>query len=377
MNKKEKFAAGVKASFRATFHKGHVLGKMGYLHDELEVVGNDISYMHFKNTDIGICRTKNEFCQRGMGAFINKKYKDAYREFEKINLDQFPEGYYVIAICNLYGKGVKKNIAEGIRMAKMGADRSLCCKQLLARCYIEGKGVQINKRKAYELIIDTMSQMNSRTNTDIDDDYFMPDIIHFCGEYELENGQDEKALEHLQMAAVDKNYGQSYYLLGKYYFEDEPEKAKKYLNRAKQLNVNVSSAYYADERAEVSDETIDGGVFEKLSKGTSELSSISESLDNIMDHVDKLDPTNIKLEHLKKVNEYNAIKRQEELEKLKHEQKTLGYEAINAVEKFTHIKQIRKSEGKSDKEETKLEKQRRKNRERKDREKLAEKSKKE
>lgn len=365
MNKKEKFLAGVKASYRATFHKGHVLGKMGYLHDELEVIGNDINYMNFQNTDIRICSTKSEICQSGINEFINKKYKSAYEKFQQVNVAQFPEGYYLLSICNLYGKGTKKNIAEGIRLAKVGSERSLCCKQLLARCYIESVGAQVNKRKAYELIIEVISQINSGIG-DIDEDYLMPDIIHFCGEYELENGQDEMGIEHLQMAAVEKNYGQSYYLLGQHFFNENKEKAKKYFDKAKQLNVNVSSAYYACERIEVSDETIDGGMLDKLVKGSESLSSISESLGDFVENIEKLDPMNMKLTHLNKTNEYIAAQRTEEIEKLKHEQKTLGYAALNAVERVTHIKQIRKSEGKSDKEEIKLDKQRKKIKERKE-----------
>ena len=293
MNKREKFLTALKASYKATFHRSSVLGKMGYLHDELEVVGNAINYMKYSNDRIQIFKTNNQTCLSGIEAFVKKKYVEAYNIFKKIPHDSVEERNYVLAICYLYGKGVKRDKNTGFKLAKEGANFSLCCKELLARCYIEGVGIPANKKKAYDLLIEVLETINTNASSDLDVDYIMPDIFYFCGEYEMENGDDEKALEHLKTAALDKNYGLAYYLLGKYYYTSEPEKAKLYFDKAKILKVNVSTSYYEDERSEVVETPLDMGASDSLDNFSDTLDKIV----NIKDSLENLDPELIRKKH--------------------------------------------------------------------------------
>lgn len=352
MKAKDKFIAGVKSGFQATFHKGTVLGKMGYLHDELEVIGNNINYLGSVSNLMRICDAKDPVCQTGIDAFSQKKYKKAYRLFKQIPPYRISERNYTLAVCNIYGKGTPKNIDKGFELAKKGSDVSLCCKQLLARCYIEGVGVPINKKKAYELLMEVLSRINISQESDLNEDYLLPDIYYFCGEYELENGDTDKGLEHLRVAATEKDYGMAYYLLGKYYYESEPEKAKLYFDKAKKLNVNVSAFYYAEERETVSETPLDSGASEKIDS----FSNTVDSFVNIYEKVQQLDPEEAMKNHYDKKRE--RIKAQSDVKK----QRAVSYNDIETTrlksqtEKWKAERENKKMEKKVDKENKKMEK---------------------
>lgn len=299
MNNKEKFIAGVKAGYKATFHKGYLMGKMGYLHDELEIVGNDINYMDISCNDIRICKVNDNTYKEGLISYLKGDYKKAIQSFEKISPVFQAEKNYLLAVCNIYGRGVRKNIDIGVSLLKDGVENSLCCKQLLARCYIEGTGVPLNKKKAYELLNTVLTQIEINKVNNMDEDYLMPDLYYFCGEYELEMGDTEKGLEHLKKAAVERNFGLAYYILGKYYYESNIELAKNYFNKAKKLNVNVSTIYYQDERSEIADEPIDFHVSDKIGK----LTDISQKLSDLKDNIEKLDWEKLWTAHLRAKNE--------------------------------------------------------------------------
>ena len=340
MKRKDKFIAGIKAGYKATFHKGEILGKMGYLHDELEIVGNAINYFENLDSRIRLIRTNHQTCTLGIEYFFEKKYKEAFEQFKLIPDDLIGERNYLLAICYLYGKGVSKNKNMGFKLAKEGAALSLCCKELLARCYIEGIGAPVSKKKAYDLLIEVLESVKKNVENDLDEDYLMPDIIYFCGEYEMENEDTENALEHLKMAALDKNYGLAYYMLGKYYYPNEAEKAKRYFDKAKSLNVNVSSKYYADERGEIADTPIEFNVGDKINM----ISNCLNDVVNIKQSVEELDPEVIIKTHNKaKVERINSeaevkalrISIDDNIETKRLESETQRIEAESKKEKAT------------------------------------------
>ena len=333
----------LKSAYNATFHKRHILGKMGYLHDDLvDALANDINYLKFNPDDIRMCKSEDVKCRQGIKLFADQDYKAAYKMFDEVDVERFPEVNFCKAICMLYGKGTKRNVNEAFEMVKKNMEISSCCMQLTARCYIEGYGVKKNKKKAYELILKLISE---HTN-DLEEDYLLPDLIFFCAEYELEMGEDILAIEHLRIAAVEMGYGPAYYLLGKYYFEEDPEKGKMYMDKARALNVSVAAKYYSEERKEIADEPIDGGVMEKMSDMTDQVSHITDSLGNIYDNVKRLDKRQRKIDRKKLDMELNDIEHETEMSKVKYKEEKRMNEAESAMQEARNLKKIRNAKRK-------------------------------
>ncbi|MCD8076588.1 MAG: hypothetical protein LUF27_16465 [Lachnospiraceae bacterium] len=133
MNWKEKALFGVNAYFDALFHAGP--GQfLGYLHDELEPVGNDISYLPEASELLSFCKTRNSFCRKGMELFAQQKYQAAHRLFGMASAMHCPEADYCRAVCLLSGKGVPRNPDEAFQLVRSSAERSGCCLQLMGRC---------------------------------------------------------------------------------------------------------------------------------------------------------------------------------------------------------------------------------------------------
>ncbi len=326
----------LKGAYGATFHKRYMLGKMGYLYDDLtEAFANDINYLKFDPENIRMCRSVNMHCLQGIKSFADQDYKNAYRIFEAIDDKRFPEVNFCRAMCMLYGKGTKKNVNRAFEIVKDNMDRSSCCMQLTARCYIEGCGVKKNKKKAYELI----SKLISEQTNDIEEDYLLPDLLFFCGEYEMEMEKDTLAIEHLKKAAVDMDYGPAYYSLGRYYFEEDREKAKMYMDKARALKVSVAAKYYSEERSQIADESIDGGVIETLFNKTDEISHISDNAVNIYDNLKSLSRKQRKIDQQELDEKLNKGEHDSKINKIK-------YKVEKKVNEAKGSKQIRKADRK-------------------------------
>lgn len=302
MNKKEKFLGTIKVAYKGALHKRTVFGQMGYIHDEMEKIGNSIDYMKYSENYIRLLASHNMICKSGIEAFINKKYKKAFELFQRIPESIISERNYTLAICYLYGKGIKKNSKMGFRLLREGASSSLCCKLLLARCYIVGISVCINKKKAYELVCEVFESIEAGITNDINEDYLMPDLMYFQGLYELEKGDEEKAINHLNAVATDRDYGLAYYEIGKYFYnKGEKEKARIFLDHAKEKNINVSIMYSPHR-----DEVPERPILEEAEQTTGKLVTIASDCNAILKTggdmvkiLEEFNPTKIQTAHTK------------------------------------------------------------------------------
>lgn len=324
MKFKNKLNASIKAGFKATFHKKTIYGSMGYFYDEIENIGNIVDYMKYNKDCINLCISNSESFKIGRAEFNKKNYKRAYEIFISMPDNLYAEKNYALAICLLYGKGVKRDVKKGFELLNEGAKCSACCKQMLARCYIEGFGTNKNLEKAYDMLSDVIKCNEKK---DINYDYLMPDIYYFCGEYELENENYEKAIEHLKYAAIYKQYGRAYYMLGRYYYKNNYELSKIYMDKAKTLGVNVSTYYYKNEREEVVEKEIDLGASDKIAK-------ISKNMVNIEENMEKLAPNKI----VKNFNDAKVERINSEINLKKAKSLSELYEKDNLYKKENDIK---------------------------------------
>lgn len=325
---KDRFLIGVQSAFKANFHKGTAKGGMGYVHEELEVVANDVNYLAYKPVYIRLCKSSNTMLQSGITLFTQKKYKEAYNIFEQVDSVLYPEVNYCKAVCMMYGKGTKKDVYAAFDLLQNNAEKSSCCLQFMARCYIEGKGANKNKKRAYENLISFILEEKNDVNSDM----IQPDIYYFCGKYEMEQGLFEEAKEHLKIAAIDMDYGYAYYLLGKMIYDEEPEKAKMYFDEARLRKVSVSAKYYADERDAIRD-VDDSTVLDKVADRVQTLERITHGIDNVGKDMGSV-VKNVNAEHFKAIlqenkNEHTEARR----EGLVKEQEELGQTVKNKKHK--------------------------------------------
>ena len=75
MNGKDKFIYGIRSAYDATFHKKSLIGKIGYLHDELKDSGNVHNYMRDVEDNIKMLHAISNGCKKGIDLFKEKKYK--------------------------------------------------------------------------------------------------------------------------------------------------------------------------------------------------------------------------------------------------------------------------------------------------------------
>lgn len=130
------------------------------------------------------------------------------------------------------------------------------------------------------------------------------------------------------IAAFDMDYGIAYYFLGKILWEEDSMQAREYLDRAKKLGVNVSSSYYADERASVSDLAISGGIsgadFGGVCEGVSTVQSIVAMVDDTWTDMEEN-----RTSRLRSVNERKEAQRAEQIAALSYEDALKGQKDLN------------------------------------------------
>ncbi|MCI9127567.1 MAG: sel1 repeat family protein [Eubacterium sp.] len=306
MNLKDKFLFGVRCAYSSVFHKRNFIGKMGYIHDEMITLSNDYDYLKFnKEIPYKFCQTNHNLCKEGLIEFNQRNYKKAYGLFSQVPEKEYPEVLFCKAFCLLYGKGINKDEKQAIELLKQGESYgSLCCIQLLARCYIEGRYVSTNKARAAVLINAAADRYNNRL-PDLSEDVALEDLSHFCGVYYFESGDFENAERYFKKA-ISSNFGLSYYYLGKIDYaknDGETEFNQFCFDKARKLGVSVEAKYYAEVRSHITDESNIIDHFPNIENLTGTIENITESISNVFENINDAEDTLVKMHPGRKIDQ--------------------------------------------------------------------------